>query len=157
MTPPGWVGAALPGLPLVLTVDAGGERWTLDARPLSDGDGVELLTEGDCCECPRCEGTGGALRDGRPVKRTTRSSGLYPAACPECGGRGYSFLPVWLRVRFEYEGAGAPLLCLRVPLDDSESRRRIWKANDRPTEPTDHAIRVVMGDRRLRCRWPVPR
>ena len=65
---PGWIGAELPGSPLVLTVDSGGERWTLAGRPLHAGDGLELLTEGEHTACHQCDGEGGA--------------------CRECGGRG---------------------------------------------------------------------
>jgi len=109
-----WIGAELPGSPLVLTVDSGGERWNLAGRPLHAGDGLELLTEGERSPCRPCDEQG----------------------CAECGGRGYTFAPLWLRVGFEYvNGKSEALLYLRAPGAERE-----------------HAIRVRAGDR-LRCRW----
>ena len=121
--PSGWVRADLPGDPLVLTIDAGGERWTLTGKPCHGGDGIELLTEGERRDCAGCDGGG--------------------RACPDCGGRGYTFAPLWLRVRFEYDnagdGTGEAFLYVRAPGGGGEAR---------------HAIRVRKGDA-LRCRWPV--
>lgn len=126
------IGGVLPGAPLVLTVGPGGERWTLDGTPCHAGTGLELLTEGESRDCGPCEGEG---RIGDFDADTRR-------ACPECGGRGYLFAPLWLRVRFEYrndgDGTGEAFLYVRGPGLGGEER---------------HAIRVRNGDG-LRCRWP---
>ena len=131
MIPAEWVRAALPGSPLVLTVDTGGERWRCDGKPLHGGAGLELLTEGERRGCAPCDGEG---RVGEGEAR---------GACFACGGRGYTFAPLWLRVRFEYQnagdGSGEALLYVRGPGLGGEEH---------------HAIRVRRGEG-LRCRWPV--
>ena len=157
MTPAGWIGAVLPGAPLVLTVGPGGERWTLDGKPCHGGDGFELLTEGESRECTACEGDGVTrgpfLLDAEPwpppylppaERAAAQNAPPRPAPnrCPDCDGRGYTFAPLWLRVRFEYrnagDGTGEAFLYVRAPGGGGEER---------------HAIRVRRGDA-LRCRWP---
>ncbi|GDX83637.1 hypothetical protein LBMAG42_54480 [Deltaproteobacteria bacterium] len=145
MIPAELVTAELPGSPLVLTVDAGGERWTLDGKPCHAGDSFELLTEGATSECSRCEGTGRVHKNGGPVTRATGWRSLDRVShCPACGGRGYLFAPLWLRVRFEQQnagdGTGEALLYVRGPGLGGEER---------------HAIRVRRGEG-LRIRLPVP-
>ena len=133
MTGPEWVGAAVPGYPLVLTVDAGGERWTLTGRPLHAGDGVELLTEGERHGCRSCDGEG----------RWPGPTGSGEA-CPDCGGRGYAYAALWLRVRFEYVNAG-----------DGTGEALLYVSGPGLGGADHHAIRVRRGEA-LRCRWPVP-
>ena len=134
MSPAEWVRADLPGSPLVLTVGPGGERWTLDGKPCHAGEGFELLIEGEGRNCDTCEGEG---RIGDWDADTRR-------ACLDCGGRGYTFAPLWLRVRFEYQnagdGTGEALLYVRAPGGG---------------EKDHHAIRVRKGEG-LRFRLPVP-
>lgn len=111
------------GLPLVLTLDAGGERWTLAGAPVHAGDGLYLLTEGDRSWCRECDGEG---RHGEGEDRRE---------CERCHGRGYTFVPLWIGVRFEYvnrgDGTGEALLYVRGPGLGGEDR---------------HAIRVRNGD-----------
>ena len=126
--PPPMLRADLPGAPLVLTVDAGGERWTLDGGPLHGGDGIDLLAEGDRERCEDCRGEG------------TVAAGAQRRSCPACAGRGYLFSALWLPVRFEYrndgDGTGPAFLYLALPGGGVDVR---------------HAIEVRRGDR-LRCR-----
>lgn len=131
--PPPFLGAELPGAPLVLTVDAGGERWMLDGLPLHAGDGVELLVEGEREPCARCEAEGVLVVEDQ---RTT---------CPGCAGRGYRFRALWLPVRFEYrnDGDGSGPAFLYAALAGGGVRER-------------HAIEVRSGDW-LRCRRPTAR
>ena len=125
----------LPGSPLVLTVDAGEERWTLGGEPVHAGAQLYLLTEGPADDCAACDGAGrvGAGRVGAGDARRD---------CPGCGGRGYHYAPTWIPVRFEYvnagDGTGEALLYVAGPGLRGEPR---------------HAIRVRAGDE-LRCRWP---
>lgn len=126
--PPSMLGAELPGAPLVLTVDAGGERWTLDGAPLHGGDGIDLLAEGDREPCEDCHEEG------------TVEAGAQRRSCPACAGRGYLFIALWLPVRFEYrndgDGNGPAFLYLRLACGGVDVRQ---------------AIEVRKGDR-LRCR-----
>lgn len=109
-----WIGVDLPGDVLTLTIDGGGERWTLDGKPLHGGDGVELLSEGERQWCPACNGEG------------WRAGGAGRVRCPDCGGRGYLFLPVWLPVRFEYRnGSGEAYLYPRLPGGGGELRHAL--------------------------------
>ena len=106
-----WIGVDLPGDVLTLTIDGGGERWTLDGKPLHGGDGVELLSEGERRWCGPCDGEGWRAGDGGRVR------------CPDCGGRGYLFRPVWIPVRFEYRnGKGEAYLYPRLPGGGGELR-----------------------------------
>ena len=122
------IGASLPGAPLVLTVDTGGERWTLDGAPLHGGDGIDLLAEGESEPCGDCHGEGRI------------EAGASKRACPGCAGRGYLFVALWLPVRFEYrndgDGTGPAFLYLSLACGGVDVR---------------HAIEVRKGDR-LRCR-----
>jgi len=63
-----WIGVDLPGDVLTLTIDGGGERWTVDRKPLHGGDGVELLSEGERQWCPRCNGEGWRAGDAGRVR-----------------------------------------------------------------------------------------
>ena len=129
--PAEWVRAELPGFPLVLTLDAGGGRWRCDGRPLHGGDGLDLLTEGESRWCDPCHGEGCTVEG--EARRT----------CPDCGGRGYTFAPLWVPVRFEYQnagdGTGEALLYVRAPGGGGKDH---------------HAIRVRRGEG-LRFRLPV--
>lgn len=78
-----WIGADLPGNLLVLTVDGGGERWTLDGAPLHAGRAVEVLLEAERRPC-----------------------GCREDDCARCGGRGFLFRPLWLRAQFEFRNDG---------------------------------------------------
>lgn len=120
----------IPGAPLVLTVDTGGERWTLEGRPLHGGDRIDVLAEGIRSTCGTCDGEG---RVGEGERR---------GRCPDCDGRGYLFAPLWWPARFEYrndaDGTGPAFLYLPVVGGGGAQR---------------HAIEVRNGDE-LRCRWP---
>jgi hypothetical protein len=104
-----WIGPVLPGDALVLTINAGGERWTLGQLALHAGDGLELLTEGERRWCEACNGEG--------------------RRCLDCGGRGYLFRGRWCPVRFEYvnagDGTGHALLYLAGPGLGGEERHAI--------------------------------
>ena len=129
---PGRIGAELPGAPLVLTVDTGGERWTLDGRPLHGGDRVEVLAEVDRQPCADCDGEG----------RAGEGDGRH--RCPACIGRGYTFEALWLPVLFEYvnAGDGSGVAYLYPPIFGALPEER-------------NAIHIRRGDA-VRCRWPAP-
>ena len=102
--------ARLPGGLADLRVDAGGERWHLDGRPLHAGNGVELLTAAERTWCPTCnEDTA--------------------ASCGDCGGAGEWIRLAWVRVRFEYQnqgdGSGCALLYLSLPGLNSTTRHAV--------------------------------
>lgn len=123
------IGAELPGAPLVLTVDTGGERWILDGRPLHAGDCVEVLAEGPRVLCEMC-----AMYRG-----SERSDEYDPSTCMVCGGLDYTAPALWLPARFEVR-PGVALLYLPIFGALSEAR---------------HALQVRPGDA-VRCRWPAP-
>lgn len=139
MIAPDLVRGELPGAPLVLTLDGGGERWTLDGRQLHAGDGVELLTE-------RLDADAGARWCGTCNGEGRAGAGEARRTCPDCGGRGYPFVPLWLPVRFEYsnagDGTGSAYLYVRGPGLGGDLRHAI-------------ELRGSADGARVRCRWPV--
>ena len=122
---------AAPGEWLTLTLDKGGERWTLDGRPLHAGDEVEVLLRGEGRMCSTCDGEG-------------KLDGNEHPECPDCEGDGDLYRPAWCPARFEFQnhfdGTGHALLFL--PLWHGAHADRL-------------ALRVEQGDR-VRCRWPAP-
>ena len=118
-----------PGDLLVPTLGKGGERWTLDERPLHAGDVVEVLLLGDGRMCSTCDDGDGKL-DG--------------ADCPGCDGDGGLYQPAWLPVRSEFhnaeDGTGYALLFLAL-----------WHG----AHAERLALHVERGDR-VRARWPAP-
>ena len=125
----------MPGAPMELRLDAGGERWHLEGRPLHAGGRLELLTATARSSCPTCRG------EGTDYKGPKDAEGEYPR-CSVCDGHGQLFRPAWLPVRFEYsnagDGSGHALLYLDLPGQWTQAR---------------HAIQVQAGDQ-VRCRWP---
>ena len=123
------IGAELPGSLLVLTADTGGERWTLDGRPLSAGVVVDVLTEGRRESCQMCSMYFGS----------ERCDEYDASTCTVCGGLGYTAEVAWLAVRFESRpGVALPYL-------------PIFGAGE-----AHHALQVRPGDA-VRCRWPAVR
>ena len=131
MIPAEWVRAELPGSPLVLTVDAGGERWRCNGRPLHGGDRLDLLTEGESRWCDPCHGEGCTVEG--EAYRPHATGGR--CTCPDCGGRGYTFAPVWVAVRFEYRNAG-----------DGTGEALLYVRAAGGGRKDHHAIRVRNGD-----------
>lgn len=135
-----------PGAPLVLTVDAGGERWTLEGRAVHAGEVIEVLAEASRAPCATCDGEG-RVDEALTVRRAWVAVGESTgrARCPDCDGRGYLFAPAWWPARFEYRNAGdgtGPAF-LYLPLAGGGFEVR-------------HAVEVRAGDG-MRFRWPAVR
>lgn len=139
-----------PGELLTLTLDKGGERWTLDGRPLHAGEALEVLLRGDGRACPACGGEGrlpgpacppdGECPDCPAV--SPACDDVAPAECPDCDGHGDLYRPAWLHVRFEFHNAG-----------DGTGYALLFPALWHGAHADRLALRVLREDR-VRARWP---
>ena len=131
-----------PGALLTLVLDAGGERWTLDGRPVHAGDGLEVLVWAERADCPSCDGEGLAVGDFAATAAGADVATLPRPRCPDCDGDGELYRGDWLRFRFEYanRGDGTGHALLYVQLWNGAGAERL-------------ALRVERGDL-VRCRWP---
>jgi hypothetical protein len=140
-----------PGAPLRLALDAGGERWTLDGRPVHAGEALEALLRAEAATCPRCRGEGRRIPDTYPHEPGADcdcpicDGGVMPerVRCPACDGDGELYRPVWLAVRFEYHNAG-----------DGSGHALLYPRLWHGAGAERLAVRVE-GEDLVRCRWPV--